>query len=69
MKKNYTSPKIKLIKVNTENVMTDVSSVDTGKWDGSDGKHGIDGSTSPWDGNQPETAKGNDTFIFWEDEN
>lgn len=70
MKKNYTSPKIKLIKVNTENVMTDVSSVETGKWDGSNGNHGIDGSTGTWDGNsQPTTAKGNDVFIFWEDEN
>lgn len=69
MKKNYTSPKIKLIKVNTENVMTGISSTETGKWDGSDGNHGIGGSTGPWDGtSQPETAKDNGGNDLWGNE-
>ena len=72
MKKNYTSPKIKLIKVNTENVMAGMSagmSVETGKWDGSNGNHGIDGSTGTYDGSQPETAKDNGGNNLWDNEN
>ena len=67
MKKDYTSPKIKLIKVNTENVMAGMS-VETGKWDGSDGNHGIGGSTGTYDGSQPETAKDNGGNNLWDNE-
>lgn len=69
MKKNYTSPKIKLIKVNTENVMQTISGVNTTTPDGkpTDGPNSSTGGV--WDGSQPESAKGNDGFIFWEDEN
>ena len=67
MKKKYISPEIKLIKLHTENVMQNISSVSSNTPDGkpTDGP-GYGGSS---DGSQPETAKGNDVFIFWEDEN
>ena len=69
MKKNYTSPKIKLIKVNTENVMTGISSTETGNYDGTKGDHGIGGSIGPWDGTQPESAKDNGGNDLWDNEN
>ena len=68
MKKDYTSPKIKLIKVNTENVMTGISSTETGKYDGTKGDYGIGGSTGTYDGSQPETAKDNGGNNLWDNE-
>ena len=67
MKKKYISPATTLIKVHTENVMQNISSVSSTTPDGkpTDGP-GFDGA---WDGSDVETAKGNDGFIFWEDEN
>ena len=66
MKKNYTSPKIKLIKVNTENVMETISDVNTTTPDGTqtDGP-GFGGS---WDGSDFENAKDNGGNDLWDNE-
>lgn len=67
MKKNYTSPKIKLIKVNTENVMA-VGSVSVTDYNGNNNNQGIGGSTGTYDGTQPETAKDNGGNNLWDNE-
>lgn len=70
MKKKYISPATTLIKVPTENVLASLSSTNVKDYkDGTDNQ-GIGPDIGTWDGNsQPESAKGNDGFIFWEDEN
>lgn len=70
MKKKYISPATTLIKVHTENVLNGVSKTDSEKYDGTKGGHGIDGNIGTWNESDDfESAKGNDGFIFWEDEN
>lgn len=66
MKKNYTSPKIKLIKVNTENVMQTISDVSSTTPDGkpTDGPD-IGGA---WDGSDFESAKDNGGNDLWGNE-
>lgn len=69
MKKNYSSPEIKLVKVNTENVMAVLSNVETGSPD-RPVSGGPDGTITPWrpgDG-QPETAKDNNSSNLWDNE-
>lgn len=67
MKKKYTSPKIKLIKVNTENVMQTISDVTTTTPDGKP----TDGPSAggSWDGSDFETAKDNGGNDLWGNEN
>lgn len=67
MKKKYISPATTLIKVHTENVMQTISDVKSDKYDGTK----TDGPDmgGAWNGEDVESAKGNDGFIFWEDEN
>ena len=67
MKKNYTSPKIKLIKVNTENVMA-VGSVNVTDYNGNKNNQGIGESTSTWDGSEFESAKDNGGNDLWDNE-
>ena len=69
MKKIYISPATTLIKVHTENVLASLSKTETKSFNGtpSDGSPSTD--IDVWDGSDVESAKGNDTFIFWEDEN
>lgn len=69
MKKKYISPATTLIKVHTENVLASLSKTETGTYNGkpSDGSPSTEIGT--WDGSDVESAKGNDGFIFWEDEN
>lgn len=68
MKKNYSSPEIKLVKVNTENVMAGLSNVETGSPDGPV-SGGPDGPITPWPGgDQPETAKDNNSSNLWDNE-
>lgn len=70
MKKKYISPATTLIKVHTENVLASLSSTDVKDYKGGTDNQGIGSDIGTWDGNsQPESAKGNDGFIFWEDEN
>ena len=70
MKKKYISPATTLIKVHTENVLTSLSNANVTDYKGGTDDQGIGSDIGTWDGNsQPESAKGNDTFIFWEDEN
>ena len=66
MKKNYTSPKIKLIKVNTENAMLTISNVTTTTPGGetTDGP----GAGGTWGGSQPESAKDNGGNDLWSNE-
>ena len=71
MKKKYISPETTLIKLHTENVMGNLSSVGVSS---TDNKITIDYDISKygmgiWDGtSQPETAKDNDGFTIWDDE-
>ena len=69
MKKKYISPATTLIKVHTENVLNGLSNAKSTKYDDtqSDGSPSTD--IKDWDGSDVESAKGNDGFIFWEDEN
>lgn len=69
MKKKYISPATTLIKVHTENVLTSLSKTETNSFNGrpSDGNPSTD--IEDWKGEDFESAKGNDGFIFWEDEN
>ena len=70
MKKKYISPATTLIKVHTENVLTNLSNANVKDYKGETNDQGIGSDIGTWDGNsQPESAKGNDGFIFWEDEN
>lgn len=70
MKKNYTSPKIKLIKVNTENAMLTISNVNTTTPDGKPTGGPNPSTGGPWDGtSQPETAKDNGGNDLWDNEN
>lgn len=68
MKKNYTSPKIKLIKVNTENVMAGFSNVTTTTPDGKPTEGPNPSTGGAWDGTQPETAKDNGDNDLWDNE-
>lgn len=68
MKKNYTSPKIKLIKVNTENVMETISGVNTTTPDGKPTGGGPDFGGS-WNGSDFENAKDNGGNDLWDNEN
>lgn len=69
MKKNYASPKIKLIKVNTENVMQTISGVTTTTPDGKPTEGPNPSTGGAWNGNnQPETAKDNNGFDLWGNE-
>lgn len=68
MKKKYISPATTLIKVHTENVLCGLSKTETGKYDGTKSE-GPNPDIEIWDGSNVESAKGNDGFIFWEDEN
>ena len=70
MKKNYISPEINLIKVNTENIMGSLSTAGVGDYNGNKGNQGIGEGIGTWDGtSQPECAKGNEDFFLWDDEN
>lgn len=68
MKKKYISPATTLIKVHTENVLCGLSKAETTKFDGTKSE-GPSTEIGTWDGSEVESAKGNDGFIFWEDEN
>ena len=69
MKKNYISPEINLIKVNTENIMGSLSNTGVGDYKGDKDDLGIGGDIGTWDGtSQPECAKGNEDFFLWDDE-
>lgn len=68
MKKNYTSPEINLIKVNTENIMGGLSTTNVGSYDGKTGNQGISGDIGTYDGGDIECAKGNEDFFLWDDE-
>lgn len=70
MKKKYISPEIKLMKLPTENVMAALSKVEQNTFDGNkDDGLNIGSDIGTWDGNsQPESAKGNNSFGFWDDE-
>ncbi|WP_308589767.1 hypothetical protein [Prevotella sp.] len=68
MKKNYTSPKIKLIKVNTENVMAGLSNTNTTTPDGKP-TDGPNTNIGTWDGSDIETAKDNGGNDLWDNEN
>lgn len=70
MKKKYISPATTLIKVHTENVLNGVSKTETTKFDGTQSEGGPNTDIGTWNGSDDvESAKGNDGFIFWEDEN
>lgn len=69
MKKKYISPATTLIKVPTENVLASLSKTETKTYDGKQSEGGPSTEIGPWDGSDVESAKGNDGFIFWEDEN
>ena len=68
MKKKYISPATTLIKVHTENVLNGLSKTETKTYDGNKSE-GPSTEIGTWDGSDVESAKGNDGFIFWEDEN
>lgn len=68
MKKKYISPATTLIKVHTENALASLSNTDTQKFDGKP-SDGPSSDIEIWNGSDVESAKGNDSFIFWEDEN
>ena len=69
MKKKYISPATTLIKVPTENVLASLSKTETGTYNGKPSEGGPNTEIGTWDGSDVESAKGNDGFIFWEDEN
>ena len=69
MKKKYISPATTLIKVHTENVLASLSKTETNGINGKQSDGGPNSDIDVWNGNYYETAKGNDGFIFWEDEN
>lgn len=72
MKKKYISPEIKLMKLPTEYVMAALSKVHTDKYNGGENDTGISGDIDYWQPNdensQPQTAKRNNSFGFWDDE-
>lgn len=72
MKKKYISPEIKLMKLPTEYVMAALSKVDVGKYSGGENDTGISGDIDYWqpddENSQPQTAKRNNSFGFWDDE-
>ena len=53
MKKKYVSPEIKLIEMQTMNLMA-LSSVNEGSYDGGNSDNGIDGGIGSWDGEEGE---------------
>lgn len=53
MKKKYVSPEIKLIEMETVNLMT-LSDVNVDSYDKSDEKFDINGDIAPWDGEDGE---------------
>lgn len=69
MKKKYISPATTLIKVHTENVLASLSSTNVKDYNGGTNNQGIGSDIGTYDGSDVESAKGNDGFIFWEDEN
>lgn len=69
MKKKYISPATTLIKVHTENVLNSLSSTNVKDYKGGTNNQGIGSDIGTYDGSDIESAKGNDGFIFWEDEN
>lgn len=77
MKKIYISPEITLFKVHTENVMNKTSIGVRSYKDLTAEKNGVtlknnygfnDKGISIWNGSQPETAKDNNGFNLWGDE-
>lgn len=72
MKKKYISPTAKQIMVHTENVMAALSKVHVGKYSGGESDTGINENIDYWQpddqNSQPECAKRNNSFGFWDDE-
>ena len=72
MKKKYISPEIKLMKLPTEYVMAALSKVEGTNYNGDKVVTGIDEKIDYWqpddENSQPQTAKRNNCFGFWDDE-
>lgn len=72
MKKKYISPEIKLMKLPTEYVMAALSKVEGTNYNGDKVVTGIDENIDYWlpddENSQPQTAKRNNSFGFWDDE-
>lgn len=72
MKKKYISPEIKLMKLPTEYVMAALSKVEGTNYNGDKVVTGIDEKIDYWqpddENSQPQTAKRNNSFGFWDDE-
>lgn len=72
MKKKYISTEIKLMKLPTENVMAALSKVEGTNYNGDKVVTGIDEKIDYWqpddENSQPQTAKRNNSFGFWDDE-
>lgn len=72
MKKKYISPEIKLMKLPTEYVMAALSNTNVSNYNGDKVVTGIDEKIDYWqpddENSQPQTAKRNNSFGFWDDE-
>lgn len=72
MKKKYISPEIKLMKLPTEYVMAALSKVEGTNYNGDKVVTGIDENIDYWqpddENSQPQTAKRNNSFGLWDDE-